>query len=499
MQIIAGQMAKSNAQKNRDIQRMYEYNEKKAGDSWAAQDANYLRYDEAKSRNTARTSSVTPVNEAPSKNRPFFRPKPNKPPAAEKPLTQPEKPSISKQPDYRSKTAQKPMDEPLYDIGQYSTMVPVNDTISHNLDYSGFHQVMVSTYEQFTEADPRFRRALPFCIFQHYCVEILNAHLIDLAKRNGNPTFMLGMDVSRLLNLEELYVPKPIAEYLASISNSVTEAHDSLLVNLPVAGTPQPPVNVPQPAPIPDVRLPSGTFGAVNVNSHNAYETYWSPYVTRRLIEQTIAANGAGQNPAPWNPFPNGAVTAQGNPNLNLLGYAIPERLNQEGLQQLAGITFTDDATIAGRLCHSPAVIQRTNSALANLTSKVPMNKGMLKMKMSSGVIGFLETNVSDGSARITDMPARVLSSEQLSAVNSGRTYITGLKRRRSDIIHGACWADQAWIPTRNDNFAMVGTFAPTVGTDRPTLRLTLAVENPAQIARTLAVSQWVRNSFPRK
>lgn len=142
---------------------------------------------------------------------------------------------------------------------------------------------MTSTYEQFPETDPRFRRALPFYVFQHYCVEILNAHLIDLAKRNGNPTFMRGMDVSRLLNLEELYIPKPIAEYLASISNSVTEAHDSLLVNLPQAGTPQPPINVPQPAPAP-IRLPSGTFDPVTAITHNAYEAYWSPYVSRRLI-----------------------------------------------------------------------------------------------------------------------------------------------------------------------------------------------------------------------
>lgn len=105
----------------------------------------------------------------------------------------------------------------------------------------------------------------------------------------------------------------------------------------------------------------------------------------------------------------------------NLLGYQISEQLNQDGLQKLTGITFTDDASLAGRLRHSPAVLQRATAALSTIQSKCPIAKGLGKPKQSSGIVGFVETNINDGSGRLGDMPCRILSSEGLSAVNSGR------------------------------------------------------------------------------
>ena len=60
------------------------------------------------------------------------------------------------------------------------------------------------------------------------------------------------------------------------------------------------------------------------------------------------------------------------------------------------------------------------------------MQIGLPKGKMTSGVIGSLKSDVEDGAAMLFESGACILSPESLSATNSGRTYIAGLKRRRT-------------------------------------------------------------------
>jgi len=162
---------------------------------------------------------------------------------------------------------------------------------SHNLDFSGFTQIMESTYQRMSEVDSKVRRRMPFCLFQHYNVEI------DLARKNGDRTFLREPEAYKITGLDTLPIPGPIATYLSVVTNIVTSANDRLQVNLPQGGTLQCPIVAP-------FAMPSGSFGGCGANNHDAFECYWSPYISRRMIEQTIVANDAAQNFQPWQAVP---------------------------------------------------------------------------------------------------------------------------------------------------------------------------------------------------
>ena len=399
----------------RSIIRMGNYNQDKEPD-WAKQNDQSDRLESLQPRNTGESTSAAGQDDKPKKKRPYYRPRKQKDQQQDQETSEKPEKQEEKQPDYRAKVATQTIDEPLYNVEQFSGMSPVNDSISHDLDFSGFRQLMDSTYRKMAEIDPRVRRRMPFCLFQHYMVEFLNAHIIDLARKNGGRTFLREPEAGKIIGIDVLPIPGPISEYLSLVNNSVISANDRLLVNLPAAGTPQNQIAVP-------VQLPSGTFGIVNVASHNAYECYWSPYVSRRLIEQTLVANGPGGNFQPWDPFP-AAAWPGGQFNGNLLGYSIPERLNAEGLREIAEVNFANSNSIAGGLCHSNAVMTKVAAVLNSLGGKLGMKTGLPKGKLTSGVVGFIESNVNDGSATLSEAGARILSPESLSATNSGRTYI---------------------------------------------------------------------------
>ncbi|KAL6956603.1 hypothetical protein U1Q18_051697 [Sarracenia purpurea var. burkii] len=199
----------------------------------------------------------------------------------------------------------------LYDVENFLSLTPTQDCLSHNVDCAGFTQVMESTYSKMAEIDTRLRRQMPFCLFQHYVVEALTAHLLDLAAHNGDRRFRRGMGARGVLGGDNIILPAPIFEYISMINNATTSNGERVLVSLPAAAAPQGPV----------AEATSGSFGASGVNNHNAYECYFSPAITRGLIEATRDDN------AEWYPLPG--------PNLvltrNCLGYRARERLNNEG------------------------------------------------------------------------------------------------------------------------------------------------------------------------
>lgn len=85
---------------------------------------------------------------------------------------------------YRPKVAQMkattetpPKDGILYE-GSFSGGKPSIEQNTHNMDYSAFPLFCEQTYQVMEINDGRLRRRMPFCMYQHYITEILNAYLI---------------------------------------------------------------------------------------------------------------------------------------------------------------------------------------------------------------------------------------------------------------------------------------------------------------------------------
>lgn len=112
----------------------------------------------------------------------------------------------------------------------------------------------------------------------------------------------------------------------------------------------------------------SGSFGPVTAINHNAYECYFSPYISRRLIERTLEMNTAAiPNFGSWNPFPPENIPNNAVPNSNLLGYYKPDKLNQETINLLQNCNFQNGPTITGLLSHSAECMFHTTSVLSRL------------------------------------------------------------------------------------------------------------------------------------
>lgn len=137
-----------------------------------------------------------------------------------------------------------------------------------------------------------------------------------------------------------MVIPLPIHDYIDSIGITVTQSGDKIHTNLPEAAIPR--------YPLEDPVMPSGSFGPIDEDTHNANECYMSPFITSALVQQTIATNNNRQFGA-WNPltirtFPDGAVCTP-----NLLGYWQPERLTPEGMNVITGLHFENDESMVGR------------------------------------------------------------------------------------------------------------------------------------------------------
>lgn len=155
---------------------------------------------------------------------------------------------------------------------------------------------------------------MPFCGFMHAMNTCLNAWLFNTVTHVNQEDRYSDERDSMSLIAKEMLIPQPIAEYLAVVNTMVTTPGDTIRVNLPEACLPQLSMQVGE------HRCASGSFGVADVGSHNAYECYVSPLVTREAVRATILqANN-------WNPLPEGFFPAGALPNKNLLGYFPPQR-----------------------------------------------------------------------------------------------------------------------------------------------------------------------------
>lgn len=398
-----------------------------------------------------------------------------------------------------STTQTPPKNDPLYD-GEATGSHATQSINSHNLDFSGFAILIQSTYDEMLAKDQRLRRQMPFCAYQHYCVELLNAVIIKAAKQDGNPVFAAEADPFEVLNIKTLNIPQPIHEYLKGIGRSVLIQGDVVHYNLPAAGTPQHQIENGV-----DV-IPSGTFGILNAASHNAYECYHSPYVSRALVQQTIAANGPGGNFNAWNPlpenaFPNGLVFT-----VNMLGYYIPERLVGEGLNALAGLIFADEDTMEGRLAHCPELINRVNTILAGIADKFNMVLGIEPSNGNSAL--FVVQSIHDRVAnnqRLSNVHGRSFGPEAFGSSTSNKAKYFQMKRHRINGALGSCGvlangnAPQGWAATCNNNYSMHGEFGAIVGNDFPYLRTDRFHEASLNGNVLNSVTNWLRRFFHKQ
>jgi len=92
-----------------------------------------------------------------------------------------------------------PRDEPLYDLGPHSTLVPLQDVHVQNFEFSGFIPLIEETYEKMRGIDPRLSERLPLSMFTHVCCNHLNLQIAEIARQNGQNVFGVLTDLREVL------------------------------------------------------------------------------------------------------------------------------------------------------------------------------------------------------------------------------------------------------------------------------------------------------------
>ena len=304
---------------------------------------------------------------------------------------------------------------------------------SQNLEFSNFPIIVNTLYNTMASKDSRIRRTLPFCMFQHYLCEILNAVLLSrVIEQNSDERFKNERDPYDIINMKNMMIPTPFVDYINGITSVVIQGGDKIFFNLPDGGVPQERID-PQIKDTTVVRcgLPSGSFGACVKDNHNEYECYVSPYITKRLIEKTIEVNSSNERLGPWNLLPAGYFPTGFHCTKNLLGYAEPERLNAESLNAFQDIRFTDSNTMAGRLCHSMELISKVNLELMRYANNFKMCVGVPPPSISPACIIFTAvTDHTPHNERLADVHGHLYSVESFgSAAANMAGYFTYKKK----------------------------------------------------------------------
>lgn len=119
----------------------------------------------------------------------------------------------SYQPNFQGKNETSPVNDPLYNTGEFTGLTPVEDSLCHNLDFSGFILVLEAMHSHMEEFDNQLRCQMPYATFQHAMTELLNMHLINIARANGDLHFAYGPEASTVVGSEYLNIPAPIISW----------------------------------------------------------------------------------------------------------------------------------------------------------------------------------------------------------------------------------------------------------------------------------------------
>ena len=363
-----------------------------------------------------------------------------------------------------------PIDDYWRDKGpfqvDYNGTTPIYQTLAYNMEASTFPVIIDVIYMELERVEPKIRKVMPYCMFQHAMCEILNAYLLDHVKTNNYDVEMRNFESPKYLIPGDMCIPELFAQYVRSFAPATTP-FGMIRLNLPKKARPQGP----------DGNIPSGFFGICDAAGHNAYECYISPAVTRSLIERTVIVNQNPNSPgsfAEWDPLPPAYSPPQSVATRNLLGYRIPEVLTREGINRIANLAFRNDNTAAGRICHSNELMMRVSNTLFNIKDRVRMTTKFPTPKMNESSVGFIRTSIPVApNERLADESAEVLSSMALSASGVNRCLTFGLQRERVEAAPGPCYLSNlsgqlinGWNSTINSNFTMEGEFAvlPNIG-----------------------------------
>lgn len=234
-----------------------------------------------------------------------------------------------------------PVDEPLWDLGPHTAGIPTREIYAQNFEFSGFIDINERVYNQLRGIDPRIDRRLPYSMFLHSNTTILNAVMIDVAKKNGENKIPESGMAQDLLP-EEFNLAGPIHEYFSQISNTTTCDGDEVRVNRPDIC-------------IPGVGDQLGHFGPVTATNDNAYECYVAPIVTARRVLATRARE------VDWD-IPD--ITGDLIPNENLLGFGPIDVLQGEAQAMIKGFNFPTSDNLAGRIQYCPELMMRVNTVV---------------------------------------------------------------------------------------------------------------------------------------
>lgn len=327
--------------------------------------------------------------------------------------------------------------------------------------------------------DPRLGERLPLSLFTHVCCNHLNLQTAEIARQNGQNIFGVRTDVREVLS-DYQCLPKSITDYITHASNVLTQTGVELKMNLPNIAIPLGPVG----------DVPSGSFGPINPNTHNVYEAYPCPLVTANRVI------GSQQNAANYQPLPDALIPGNLVPNRNLLGFGLIDAQNQGIQQRLQGIVFLNDDSIEGRYKVSHTACSRVYIILSELKDRFKMTElrrlenkeglnAMEKLipKIASANLTFVE---SEGPANplvlhLYDRNVNVYSNSSQGSATANQANIEAMHRRRiilgAQAAPGPCYCTQAgngpggWAITSNDNFNMLGFFAPVIHFDYPAIR----------------------------
>uniref|UniRef100_T1HU43 Uncharacterized protein n=1 Tax=Rhodnius prolixus TaxID=13249 RepID=T1HU43_RHOPR len=194
-------------------------------------------------------------------------------------------------------------------------------------------------------------------------------------KRNLTMMFIFTLlgNPADMLNLQDLYIPDVIRDALSGLATIITPTGDKVYMNLPTAAIPQ--GFIPALQPEGDVvaidAVDSGSFGIPTAENHNAYESYLSPYITKRYIDAVVLANGPGGVPGPWAPFSPNQIPIGSVPNENLLGFYPTQRIHAESVAVLSRYRF--------ELCDAYILINLLKQRCHQKKRKLPIDERCIK------------------------------------------------------------------------------------------------------------------------
>lgn len=461
-----------------DYARMREYNESRSGyapNDWAMPVEYERRYDDAYQArgNDMRAPSRIEHNKQRAQN---WKAAPKK--SAPKPQPAPQ---VRDPESFRAKREVQPSRD-LYDSGPIAGFSAITKFFGHNLDFSTFPALVERTYREILTVDERFSRKLPFSMFLHYHTVLLNSILIDVrANENKETKFQREGDVRLYL---DTIVPGAIGEYFSLITETSTQSGDVIRCNIPDTA-------------IPLIGKNCGSFGEVNSTTHNLYECYVSPLVTRRRFEATI--NGEkGYDPLPGL-HEDGLV-----PTPNLLGYGPIDDLNPEGRMAMRGIVFPSDEseTLEGRLQYSAELMARCAKTLGTIAHRHTMVPALPSKKVVPGNVGYIEVTSEVSSTLPLASCSGVLMSSNMAGPSLGNMmYINGLRRRRSAEAPGVCYLAEGdipagWLATRNLNFTCAPGYDLVGFRDDPGIRSPRFMAITASGNRMHDIDQYIERNF---